>query len=173
MKLNTKQKMPSSLITYVSALLLALCWQSHVYAESEITKNAFNFTLKSHTSKNIKLSELRGNVILLGFWSTQCGKCIQQLGILNEHSKTYKDKGFTSLAINIDNMSKAFRIAHKNNLQFPVLFDDRDITRLYDIEAVPEYYLIDRDGKIRHSLSADKLVQHMKTQSLIRDLLNE
>lgn len=168
-----KHRALASLISQTSILLIALFWQGSIHAETTPASEAINFTLKSHTSKNIKLSELRGNVILLGFWSSQCGKCIQQLGILNKYSIAYKEKNFTSLAINIDNMSKAFRIANKNNLQFPVLFDDREISRIYDINDIPEYYLIDRDGNIRHTLSADKLAQHSQTQSLIRDLLNE
>jgi len=159
-------------ITHTSILLLALIWHASSYAQAE-PQQAANFTLKSHTNKNIKLSELRGQVILLGFWSSQCGKCIQQLGILNKYSTVYKFQNFTSLAINIDNMSSAFRIANKNNLQFPVLFDDRDVSRLYKIKATPEYYLIDRDGNIRHILNAEQLAQHSQTQSLIRDLLNE
>jgi len=159
-------------ITQTSILLLILTWQAFIYAQAE-PQQAINFTLKSHTSKNIKLSELRGQVILLGFWSTQCGKCIQQLGTLNKYSTAYKSRNFTSLAINIDNMSGAFHIANKNNLQFPVLFDDRDVSRLYKINETPEYYLIDRDGNIRHILNAEQLAQHTQTQSLIRDLLNE
>lgn len=159
-------------VTYTSIFLLALIWLAPSYAQTE-PQQAINFTLKSHTNKNIKLSELRGRVILLGFWSSQCGKCIQQLGILNKYSTAYKLQDFTSLAINIDSMSSAFRIANKNNLQFPVLFDDREISRLYKINEIPEYYLIDRDGNIRHTLNAEQLAQHTQTQSLIRDLLNE
>lgn len=159
-------------ITQASILLLTLIWHAPSYAQIE-PQQAINFTLKSHTNKNIKLSELRGQVILLGFWSSQCGKCIQQLGILNKYQTTYKSQNFTSLAINIDNMSSAFHIANKNNLQFPVLFDDRDVSRFYKISEIPEYYLIDRDGKIRHILNAEQLAQHTQTQSLIRDLLNE
>lgn len=159
-------------ITHTGILLLALIWPASSYAQTE-PQQAINFTLKSHTSKNIKLSELRGQVVLLGFWSSQCGKCIQQLSILNEFTTAYKLQNFTSLAINIDNMSSAFRIANKNNLQFPVLFDDRDVSRLYKINEIPEYYLIDRDGNIRHTLNAEQLTQQTQTKSLIRDLLNE
>lgn len=159
-------------ITQASISLLALIWLACSHAQTE-PQQAINFTLKSHTNKNIKLSEFRGQVILLGFWSSRCGKCIQQLDILNKYSTTYKLQNFTSLAVNIDNMSSAFHIANKNNLQFPVLFDDRDVSRLYKINETPEYYLIDRDGKVRHILNAEQLAQHTQTQSLIRDLLNE
>lgn len=159
-------------IIHTSILLLALIWHASSNAQEE-PKQAINFTLKSHTNINIKLSELRGQVILLGFWSSQCGICIQQLDVLNKYSTAYKSQNFTSLAINIDNKSNAFRIADKNNLQYPVLFDDREVSRLYKINQTPEYYLIDRDGNIRHTLNAEQLAQHTQTQSLIRDLLNE
>jgi len=145
------------------------------YATDESIPAAKNFTLKSQSGKNIKLSELRGQVIMLNFWASWCGTCIQQLPILNKLHRQFEKKGFTVLAINIDESTKkAMSITKKQKLTFPVLFDTfNHVSRFYSVSSIPVSILIDRDGNIRHSLNATKVSQQKKTAQLIEELLNE
>lgn len=143
--------------------------------EDENKQVAQNFTLKSNNGKNIKLSELRGQVVMLNFWASWCGTCIKQLPALNKFHQQYKDKGFTVLAINIEEKpKKAVRIAQKQKLKMPVLFDTfNHVSRYYSVSSIPVSILIDRDGNIRHSLNATKISRQKKAKLLIEDLLNE
>jgi len=145
------------------------------YAEEDKNQLAQDFTLKSSSGKNIKLSELRGQVVMLNFWASWCGTCIKQFTILNKFHQQYKDKGFTVLAINIEEKSKkAARIAQKQNLKMPVLFDTYNhVSRYYSVSSIPVSILIDRDGNIRHSLNATKVSRHKQAKLLIEELLNE
>jgi len=161
-------------VTLCLMILIFLAPQT-VYATDNPIQPAQNFTLKSHSGKNIKLSELRGQVVMLNFWASWCGTCIQQLPILNKLHQNHAKEGFTVLAINIDESTrKAISIAKKQKLKFPVLFDTfNHVSRYYSVSSIPVSILIDRDGNIRHSLSATKISQQKKTTQLIEELLNE
>ena len=160
------------------ASFLFIIFNSAVFAadkKDETNELAQDFTLKSNGGKNIKLSELRGQVVMLNFWASWCGTCIKQLPILNKFHNKYKNKDFTVLSINIEEKTKkAARIAKKLNLDTPVLFDTYNhVSRYYTVSSIPLSILIDRDGYIRHSLNATKISRQKKAQLLIEDLLNE
>jgi len=143
--------------------------------EDENKQRAWNFTLKSQHGKNIKLSELRGNVIALNFWATWCGTCIQQFPFLNAYYQKNRNRGFIMLSVNIDeDLGKASRLVSKRQFGYPVLFDPANqASRLYSVDDLPTLYLIDRDGYIRYSLDDEKIKQQGITQQVIEDLLNE
>jgi len=136
---------------------------------------AWNFTLKSQNGKNIKLSELRGQVIVLNFWASWCGNCLQQFPLLNAYYQKNKDKNFTLLSINIDeDLLTATRLVQKRNFDYPILYDtSNQVSRLYSVDDLPTVFLIDRDGYIRYTLDDSKIKQQKITQQVIEDLLNE
>ena len=61
-----------------------------------------DFTLKSRSGENIKLSELRGEVVMINFWASWCAPCRQEMPLLEELYKKYSDLGFTLLAVNVE-----------------------------------------------------------------------
>lgn len=160
------------LLLFIYAMALV---PAHASDDTKQTSPAQDFTLKSNTGKNIKLSELRGQVILLNFWASWCGTCIQQLNILEKFNRQYKDKGFIVLGVNIDKETrKASSIATKSQINFPILFDTYNhISQTYSVSSIPVSLLIDRDGNIRYSLNATKINQQKKTRQLIEGLLYE
>ena len=136
---------------------------------------ASDFTLKSHSGKNIKLSELRGRVIAVNFWASWCGTCIQQFSVLDSYYQKNKDKGFSLLSINIDeDPLKVNRLMKKHSFDYPVLFDTfTQVSRLYSASELPTLFLIDRDGFIRYTLDDSQIKQQKITQRVIEELLNE
>lgn len=111
-----------------------------------------DFTLKSASGKNVRLSELKGRIVMLNFWATWCGPCAEEIPHLNELHESMDPYDFELLGINLDeDHSKAMYLAKKLNVNFPVLFDvDKDVSRSFDIKAMPTTIIIDRSGKIRH-----------------------
>ncbi|MCG8392232.1 MAG: TlpA family protein disulfide reductase [Pseudomonadales bacterium] len=111
-----------------------------------------DFTLKSLSGKNIKLSELRGTVVLLNFWASWCGPCRTEMPLLDDLYREYRDYGFTVLGVNLDeNRDQADMLLDKVPVTFPVLFDPQNRTsETYNVDAMPTTVLIDRNGVVRH-----------------------
>lgn len=139
---------------HLQTLLLALClaWFSTPTQSKEINQPAPNFTLKSIAGSNLKLSEYRGQVILLNFWASWCGPCRQEMPILESLHNRYKDLGFTVLGVNVEkDPSKAQEYLKEVSVTFPILLDTQNSTsELYNVEAMPTTVIIDRDGNMRY-----------------------
>ena len=83
-----------------------------------------DFTLKSTGGNNLRLSEMRGQVVLVNFWASWCGPCRQEMPLLDELQNKYSKLGFTVLGVNVDkNPAKADKILKDIPVTFPVLYD--------------------------------------------------
>ncbi len=117
-----------------------------------IGQPAPDFVLKSASGENLRLSEFRGDVVMINFWATWCGPCRQEMPLLDEMYTRYQRVGFNLLGVNIDDDSrKALNMISDLGVSFPVLFDVRkEVSKLYKVDAMPVTILVDRDGKVRH-----------------------
>ena len=93
-----------TLVRYVSILALCVGLMSPVWAKAVQTP-APDFTLKSQKGDNLKLSELRGKVILINFWASWCGPCRQEMPVLDELYRHYRSLDFTILGVNVEQNS--------------------------------------------------------------------
>jgi peroxiredoxin len=111
-----------------------------------------DFALKSSTGENLRLSEYRGDVVMINFWATWCGPCRQEMPLLDELYTRYQRVGFNLLGVNIDDDSRrAMQMIEELGVNFPVLFDARkEVSKLYQVEAMPVTVLVDREGNVRH-----------------------
>ncbi len=157
----------------VIKLLLLICTLP-VFAKS-LNGPAQDFTLPSNTGKNIRLSELKGEVVLLNFWASWCGPCRQEMPELEKLHKKYQRLGFTVLGVNAEkNHKKADKIVEKGQLSFPILYDtDSSIYKLYKVKAMPSTVLIDRDGNQRFLHLGYKPGYEKDYEKQIRQLVRE
>ena len=134
-----------------------------------------DFALKSSTGENLRLSEYRGDVVMLNFWATWCGPCRQEMPLLDELYKRYERVGFNLLGVNIDDDSRrAMQMIEELGVNFPVLFYSRkDVSKLYEVEAMPVTVLIDREGNVRYVHHGYKPGYEDKYLDQIRSLLRE
>ena len=149
---------------------------SVTYAASQkISGKAANFTLKSRSGKNIKLSELRGDVVMLNFWASWCGPCRKEMPLLEKIHKKYKRLGFTLLGVNVEQNSSAAKKYLKDvKVSFPILFDRTNKTsKLYDVSAMPTTILIDRNGNKRFLHKGYKPGYENDYKKQIKKLLRE
>lgn len=136
-------------------------------------KTAPDFAVKSMSNKNIRLSEYRGDVVLVNFWATWCRPCRQEIPELNRLYEVYRKMGVQFLGVNIDeNPASSIKMAKDFNIQYPVLLDsEQKVSKLFAVEAMPSTYLIDRDGNIRfyhveYTTGADELYSNEIKQLL-------
>jgi peroxiredoxin len=101
---------------------------------------------------NVRLSEYRGEVVLLTFWSSECSVCIAQLAALGNLQATYRSAGLVTLGVSVDDdLHSARRFANAHAGRFPLLLDrHKGVSRAYRIEALPTTVLIDRRGRVRY-----------------------
>lgn len=134
-----------------------------------------DFTLKSDSGANLKLSELRGEVVLINFWASWCGPCRQEMPLLSELHDKYKDMGFTVLGVNVEeNSAQARKLLRDMPVSFPVLYDnDSTVSKQYDVVAMPSTILVDRDGNMRYLHQGykpgEETIYLDKVRSLIRE----
>ncbi len=153
-----------SLLPTLFFLMCSLLF-TNVYA---VDKNKIppDFTLKSRSGENLKLSEFRGEIVMINFWASWCGPCRQEMPELERLYQRYKPMGFTLLGINVDEQIKnAEKMLKQIPVSFPILFDrEHKVTDLYEVAAMPTTILIDRNGTVRgvhlgYQLGMEKLYQ--------------
>lgn len=138
-------------------------------------QTAPDFALKSSTGENLRLSEYRGDVVMINFWATWCGPCRQEMPLLDELYTRYERVGFNLLGVNIDDDSRrAMQMIEELGVNFPVLFDSRkEVSKLYEVEAMPVTVLVDREGNVRFVHHGYKPGYEDKYLDQVRSLLRE
>jgi thiol-disulfide isomerase/thioredoxin/outer membrane lipoprotein-sorting protein len=110
---------------------------------------AADFQLKSISGEAVRLSDLRGSVVVLDFWATWCGPCRHELPIVEKLRTEYAGK-VQFLGINDEDKGTVAGFLKKNDYQLSVLMDGRrDVHRQYGIRGIPTLIIIDRSGVIR------------------------
>jgi len=72
---------------------------------------------KSATGKIARLSEYRGRVVLLDFWATTCGGCIQEISMFIEVAKAYERRGLTTIGVSEDIAFAGPKYSHWSDLE--------------------------------------------------------
>jgi len=137
---------------FFTASLIALLTITSFAGIDQENKNAPDFTLKSSGGPNVKLSELRGRVVLVNFWATWCTPCKNELPYFNTLYQRYRNVGLEILGVNIDKVpSHASQMGAALGLSFPVLLDPSGKTSdLYRIRSMPTTFVVAKDGTLRH-----------------------
>lgn len=104
--------------------------------------------------KPIKLSSLKGNVVLIDFWASWCKPCRMENPNVVRMYAQYKNKNFTVFSVSLDKQKENWLEAiKKDNLSWPNHVSDLGywssaVVPLYNIQGIPLTVLIDKDGKI-------------------------
>jgi peroxiredoxin len=144
-------------------------------ASKLINQPAPGFELMDIEGKKVKLADLKGKVVLIDFWATWCGPCRQEMPLLDDLFNRYERVGFTLLGVNIDDDSqRAIDMMRELGVNFPVLFDaTKDVSKLYNVNAMPVTVILDREGNVRHVHQGYKPGYEEKYLNEVRALLRE
>lgn len=116
-------------------------------------REAPDFALRAISGPNVRLSEHRGDVVVLSFWASACGTCGAQLEALGRSLQTYQSQGLRVLAINVDDdQARAREYARAHAAGFPLLLDPaKAVGRSYRVDQLPMTVIVDRNGIVRHA----------------------
>ncbi len=138
-----------------------------------------DFTLKLYPGyraglpEEIRLSDLRGNVVVINFWASWCVECHKEAQALESVYRAYKDRGVVVLGVDyLDTEAPALAYLKQYNVTYPNGIDlQQRIAKAYRITGVPETFFIDRDGVVREVVIAPLTEAQLRTmiEALIED----
>ncbi len=118
-----------------------------------VGRMAPDFTLTLLDRNTIRLSELKGKVVVLNFWSSWCyPACWNEAPLWKQAWETYRDDGLVLIGIAFqDQEAKVREFVQRFNKTFPIGLDPGSkISIDYGVYGVPETFFIDREGRIAY-----------------------
>ncbi len=110
-----------------------------------------DFALRSLDGSVVRLSDLRGQVLLINVWATWCPPCRAEMPVIQAAYEQYADQGFTVLAVNLREDPRLIAgFMNQYGLTFPTLLDhDGAVSAAYRATVLPSSFFVDRQGVIR------------------------
>jgi|SRR5690625_2671626 len=144
---------------------------SELETETGLKKGSLapDFELETTDGKTVKLSDFRGEKILLNFWATWCPPCRAEMPDMQKYHEEYEEG--IILAVNLIETEQSYENMEKfldeYGITFSILIDeDTAVSSMYDAYALPTSYLIDTSGKIHTkaigAINYDLLVQEFE-----------
>jgi peroxiredoxin len=124
---------------------------NNILTGNRIGQLAPDFTLKTTDDREIKLSDYRGQNIIVNFWATWCGPCRYEMPALQAIHESWEKAGVVLLVINTqDGFENARSYAKANGLTFIIPVDiPGKVAELYGVRGLPTSFFIDSDGVIK------------------------
>ncbi|GFZ92473.1 thiol-disulfide oxidoreductase ResA [Compostibacillus humi] len=160
----------SILIVMVGAIIFALV--SNIQADKTIYQvgdEAPDFELKQINKNNeletIRLSDFKGQGVMLNFWGTWCKPCEEEMPYMQELYPEYKEKGIEIIAVSLDSTELVVnRFIDKYDLTFPIPHDKTgEVRDLYKIGPIPSSIFINPNGKIQRVVNGALSLESLET----------
>jgi peroxiredoxin len=144
-------------------------------APTLVGKEAPDFVLKALDGRNLRLSEFRGQVVLVNFWARWAGDSRQEIPALDRINTTYGRAGLVVLGVSVDeDLGRAREFVGSMKVSYPIMFDTgSNIGRDYLLQNMPMTILVDRAGVVRYSNVGFKRGDERVYLDHIRELLRE
>ena len=159
-------------------VILGASWIGQAPADETpplIGKDAPDFVLKTNSGANLRLSEFRGQVVLVNFWARWAGDTHREMRALDKINTTYQRAGLVVLGVSVDeDLRRSQEFADSMKVSYPIMFDTgSDIGRDYQLAKMPVTFLIDRSGVVRFAHIGFQRGDDRVYLEQIRELLRE
>ncbi len=135
--------------TIITAILLAAL--SPVLSAADAAKAGQPLPKLSQLLPGSSLPNTAGRVVLVDFWASWCGPCVQSFPVLNKLQNTYGPKGLVIIGVGVDEDAAKYKgFADKMKVAFAVVHDSsHKAAGFFNPPSMPSSYLVDRKGVIR------------------------
>ena len=140
-----------------------LAFRSDPSTPTAIGNAAPDFAIADLDGNPVRLADFRGRPVVVNFWASWCGPCVEEFPLLRDAASRHADDGLVVIGIVWDDRSEAARdFMARNGATWAAAMDPGErVSRDYGILGPPETYFIGRDGIIRArqigQISADSL----------------
>src|SRR5450755_2708248 len=156
-------------------LSAAMAASSLAAAPTIVGQEAPDFVLRGLDGRNLRLSEFRGQIVLVNFWTRSDGDSRQQMPALDRINITYQRAGLVVLGVSVDeDLRRSKEFASAMSVSYPILFDTgTEIGKDYYLQKMPMTILVDRSGVVRYSAVGFRRGDERVYLDHIRELLPE
>lgn len=160
--------------TYLLTLVLLLAVS---LAHGAVLKGqaAPDFRLVTTSGKQLSLSSLKGQVVVLDFFATWCPPCRESIPHLIDLNKRYGKQGLQVVGMSMDEDGEQVvrNFMAEKNITYPVTVINQQTASSYSIRSIPTMYIIDKQGKIADRVMGFNPVIGQQMEQLIKKLLSE
>lgn len=172
------------LVPFVAALILLAAAPAHSFRISgekipEVGAETLDFSLPSTEGREMKLSDFKGKVILLSFWSCYTDQCFTSVNIIRDLLEEFHAQGLVAPTV----CSEIPEALTRNNYaellkrcglgQAVLVDEDRDVKGAYKVRRLPSSFLIGRDFKLREIVSGTARLREAEFRESITTLLEQ
>ena len=130
-----------------------------------------DFTRIDMSGRPLRLDQFRGRVVLLNFWATWCGPCIEEIPVFSRWQRRYGEARLQVIGVSMDDEEAAVkRFLAKHDVPYPVLMGDAKLGKSFGgVYGLPQSFLIDAHGRIVFRNVGDLNLEALRLQ--IEDLI--
>lgn len=108
-----------------------------------------DFALPGLDGGEFRLSDYRGQPVVINFWGTYCPPCVAEMPLIQQYYDLYKDQGLVVLGVNENDPQVTARaFVRQLNLTFPILMDRDKVRKAFGVTAYPSTFFVDRSGVV-------------------------
>ncbi len=152
---NVRQRLANwGAMAFVAAVLYVFIMPSYRQGEPSVAgKKAEDFSMPVGGRK-ARLSEFRGRVVVLNFWASYCGSCVEELPDLDRLQERIRSRGGVVLAVSVDENCASYEdFLKKHPVRFQTTCEPtKKVSLDYGTVMIPETYVIDREGFIARKI---------------------